>query len=228
MTIYYKATRMDGTDFYSGTVDYAGALESGKRVRVSTPKSDYYRCCTSDVLHASSMPTETLIGGSWPCRLFEVSGRPVAREGHKRGFRTLKVEREIEGWGALGPQGKQIAALIDAAGKLTRQNVLDLDAACGAAWDAAWDAAWGAARDAALGAARDAARGAARDAAWGAARDAAWGAAWGAAGSLCLRDLVGIDSRFQQEHYDLLTKAWREVMGPIHEDDPDIRKVVAQ
>jgi hypothetical protein len=28
--VYYKATRTDGTDFYSGTVDYAAALTTGQ------------------------------------------------------------------------------------------------------------------------------------------------------------------------------------------------------
>ena len=30
MTVFYKATRPDGTDFYSGLVDYAAALASGE------------------------------------------------------------------------------------------------------------------------------------------------------------------------------------------------------
>jgi hypothetical protein len=30
MTTYYKATRPDGTDFRTGTIDYAAALASGE------------------------------------------------------------------------------------------------------------------------------------------------------------------------------------------------------
>ncbi|HWU22746.1 MAG TPA: hypothetical protein VN088_14520, partial [Nocardioides sp.] len=91
MTTYYKATRIDGTDFRTGTVDYAGALASGRRVRVKAPAQESYACCTEYVLHASDAPGETLVGGSWPCRLFEVAGRPVAWRGHKLGFRSLVV-----------------------------------------------------------------------------------------------------------------------------------------
>ena len=30
MTVFYKATRSDGTDFYTGLVNYAAALASGE------------------------------------------------------------------------------------------------------------------------------------------------------------------------------------------------------
>ena len=145
MSVYYKATRPDGTDFFSGTVDYADALATGRRLRVRTPAQDRYAVCTSDVLHASDVPTETLIGGSWPCRLFEVTGRPVAQEGRKFGFRSLTVVREVDAHLALGPQGVQVAALIERARSLTADEVDRLTAAR----DAAGVAAWVAARDAA-------------------------------------------------------------------------------
>ncbi|MGH7240512.1 MAG: hypothetical protein ACREHG_10695, partial [Candidatus Saccharimonadales bacterium] len=88
---YYKATRPDGTDFYTGTVDYAGAV--GRSVRARSPRGASYECCTDGVLHASDVPTETLIDGWWPCRLFAVTGKPVAQLGHKYGFRRLTVVR---------------------------------------------------------------------------------------------------------------------------------------
>lgn len=109
---YFKATRPDGTDFYSGTVDYAGALASGKPLKRLTNTAGWYECCSGTVYHAADVPSETLIGGSWPCRLFEVTGRPVAAEGHKYGFRSLRVVREIPAWQALGPNGEQVAAFI--------------------------------------------------------------------------------------------------------------------
>ena len=133
MSVYYKATRPDGTDFYSGTVDYADALATGRWLRVRTPARDRYAVCTSDVLHASDTPTETLIGGSWPCRLFEVTGRPVAQVGRKYGFRSLTVVREVDAHLALGPQGVQVAALIERAGSLTADEVDRLAAARAAA-----------------------------------------------------------------------------------------------
>ncbi|MDF3280450.1 hypothetical protein [Gordonia sp. N1V] len=147
----------------------------------------------------------------------------------------------------FGPQWHEIVAQVRAISGATPRQITDLAAAGGAAgaaaWDAAWDAAraaaWGAARDAAWdaawdaaraaawGAARDAARAAAwaaaRDAAWGAARDAAWGAARDAAWALVTRDLIGTNG-YTQEHYDLLTEPWRQVMGPLHADDAEMSR----
>ena len=97
----------------------------------------------------------------------------------------------------FGPQGAHVVALIERARRLTPDEV----------------SALGAARDAALGAARGAAWDAALDAACGAARDAALGAAWGAACGLVVRDVI------TTEDYDILTRAWRTVIGPIHHED---------
>lgn len=209
---FWKATRPDGTDFYSGTVDYAAALTSGQPVAV--PEVDDPRCCTGAVLHASTVPAETLIGGSWPCRLFEVTGTPVAEEGHKRGFFALNVVREVVAHLALGPQGEHVAALIERAGHLGHQDIKALRAARGAAWDTAMDTAVDAARVAAV----DAAGGAAGDAAGDAARFVAWGAARG----LVVRDLIG-QHKFTQKHYDVLTRPWRTIIGPIHPDDENLK-----
>ena len=210
MTIYYKATRPNGTDFYSGTIDYAAALASGEPVTAPGPECDSYEVCTPSVLHASEVPTETLIGGSWPCRLFEVEGVSVATgDRRKHGFRSLRVVREVDAHMALGPQGPQIVALIGRARELTGEEVRDLNAARDAAWDAARNAAWNAAGDAAGCAARDAA--------WDAARYAARYAA----AALVVRDLIG-QHGFTQAHYDTLTRPWRTVIGPIHPDDEEL------
>lgn len=215
MSIYYKATRPDGTDFHTGTIDYAAALGGDP---VTLPVVPRPRCCTSDVLHASTVPTETLIGGSWPCRLFEVTGTPVAEEDHKRGFFALTVVREIDAHQVLGPNGEHVAALIARAGKLTVGETEKLAIAR--------DAAQEAARDAARDAAQEAVRGVALDSAWYAAWDAAWYAAWDAAGSaagytalaLVARDLIST------EHYTTLTKAWAQVIGPAHPDDKESKQ----
>lgn len=118
----------------------------------------------------------------------------------------------------FGPQWEQIVALVRRAAVLTTEEINRLVAARGAA---ARDAAWAAAaRDAAWVAARVAAR----VAAWGAAaRAAAWAAAQGAAQlpaavALAVRDLIG-QNGFTQQHYDLLTQQWRNVIGPVHPDD---------
>ena len=101
----------------------------------------------------------------------------------------------------FGPQGAHVVALLERARHLTPDEASALgaarDAALGAALGAAWSAAWGAARDAA----------------WCAAWGAAWGAACGAACGLVVRDVI------TTEDYDILTRAWRTVIGPIHPED---------
>jgi hypothetical protein len=218
MTTYYKATRPDGTDFRTGTVLY----EVGGTVSITGPaRYRWPECCTNTVLHASTVPGQTLVGGPWPCRLFEVTGEPVAEDEDKRGFRDLTVVAELEAWRALGPQGRHVAAFIDQAEAVT---TTDWDTARGISWDAAFYAAWDAARDAA--AARAATRDAAQVAAWDAARGAAAApvAAWHAARvavALVVRDLIGT-SGFTQDHYDTLTRPWRTTIGPVHPDDANL------
>ena len=122
----------------------------------------------------------------------------------------------------FGPQWQEIIAQVRAVSGATPEQIEDLAAARAAAWDAAWGAAQAAAR----GAAWDAARAAARDAALGAAWDAAWDAARAAARDAALglvtRDLIGTGT-YTQEHYNLLTGPWRQVMGPLHADDQQVQ-----
>jgi len=138
----------------------------------------------------------------------------------------------------FGPSWETVVALVRTAATITPQQVLDLDAtwgatwgatwdatwdaARGAAWDAAWDATWGATWGATWDATWDAARGAARGAAWGATWGAAWGATWGATWGAVTRDLIG-QHGYIQEHYDTLTRPWREAVGRLHPDDAELR-----
>ena len=232
MTVFFKSTRPDGRDFYSGSVDYAAALASGEPLPelsgddVAFPGPGWY--------HLADVPT-ACVGMSWPCRLFEVE--PVgdvfmdSEHPHKIGCRSVQVLCEVPAWRALGPQGEQVVALIERCRTLSGAEADRLSAA--------WGAVCGADRDAAL----DTARGAARYAAWVAAGDAAWVAAWGAAlgrrprdatrnawdgvlyavrdaaVALLCRDLIGQAPGWDQDAYDLLTGPWRDVIGPIHPDD---------
>ena len=186
MEIYFKATRPDGTDFYTGTIPYT----PGKTVR---PKSTAAkpRICGPGLLHASDAPGETLIRGHWPCRLFEVTGKPFVgfngEHKHKAGFKQLTVVREIDPYLAFGPNGRYVAGIIERIRKADWEEIQRLRAA----WDAAWVAAWGAARGAA----------------WGAARDAAWDAAWDAVFGTLARDLI------TAEQYKTLIGPWESVMG---------------
>jgi hypothetical protein len=214
-TRYWKCTRPDGLDFWSRKVDYAAALASGETI--THPIGDIRSGTAADCLSVSVSPTDCT-GAYWPCRLFLVE--PVGEVGtpgtypSKRSVAALRVMEERPAVEALGPQGQAIVALIERARALTGQEVTDLDAAWDAAGAAAWDAAWDAARDAAWAAAWDAA--------WAAAWDAAWDAAWAAARALIVRDLIS-DAGFTQEQYDVLTRVWRTVIGPLHPDDADLR-----
>jgi len=224
---FYKATRPDGTDFHTGTVDYAAALASGDPTPALPGEGEFPG---EGWYHLATVPTEC-VGMRWPCRLFEVEpvGDQVvdSEHPHKIGCAAVRVVREVDGHIALGPQGAEVAALIGRIRELTGGEVKRLGTAWYAAWDAtryaAGDAAWDAARYAARYAAWDAAGYAAGGAAWLAARGAAWDAAgdaaWDAAGALVSRDLIGHHPGWDQDAYDLLTGPWRQVIGPIHPDD---------
>ena len=147
---YYKATRPDGKSFHDGTT--AWATGETVKIEMENRRADL---CGVGILHASDAPGETLIGGRWPCRLFEVEGEPVAQEDHKFGFHELTVIRELPAWQALGPNGEAVTALIERSTTITPEQAERLraarDAASGAAWNAAWNAAYDTALVAALG-----------------------------------------------------------------------------
>src|SRR3990167_9574055 len=188
-TAYFKATRLDGLSFHAPHIDYGAALLSGEVVRhpVARKERDY----PETYLSVSIAPADCT-GMSWPCRLFRVEpvGRvigagkvPLQASPNKRAVSALRVVEELPAWQALGPNGQEVAALIERAGRLTGNEITRLAAARAAAWDAA----------------RDAARAAAWGAAWAAAGAAARDAAW----ALVVRDLIS------QEHFDALYGPWR-------------------
>ena len=180
---YYKATRPDGTSFYDSTTRW----QVGGIVRHPSPHLSL-GLCSAGVLHISDTPGEVLVGGSWPCRLFEVEprGELVSDDSHKHGCAAVKVVRELPAAQALGPNGEAVAALIERCKTITYEQAHQLYAAWDAAWAAAWDAAW--------------------DAAWGAARAAARDAARDAARALIVRDLI------TPAQFDLLYNPWKSVM----------------
>ena len=213
---FYKATRPDGTSFYNGTTKW----QVGCIVRHPAPDLSL-GLCSAGVLHISDAPGETLVGGWWPCRLFEVEPRDdmIGSEEHKYGCTAVKVVRELPAWQALGPNGEAVAALIKRCRTMTYDEAEQLFAARSAARSAAWSAAGSAARYAAWYAAGSAAGSAAWDAAWSAARYAAWdaagSAAWSAAGEAA-RDAAGalmVKDLITPEQFDLLYGPWASVMG---------------
>ena len=176
---YWKATRTDGTSFY----DQKTAWVVGSDVTHPAPDLSA-GLCSSGVLHASDAPAETLVGGSWPCRLFRVEPiGDVVANGHKVGAAAWKVLEEVPAHQALGPNGEAVAALIERARTLAPEEAQRLYAA--------WDAARYAAGDAAVDAARYAAGDAARYAAW----------------ALVVRDVI------TEKQFDLLYGPWRKVIG---------------
>lgn len=191
MTTYFKATRENGRDFFSDSVDYAAALQSGEKVRVTTPRERRYQCCTDRVLHASDAAAETLIGGSWPCRLFRVKGRPVAREDHKYGFRSLRVSEELPAWQALGPNGQDVTAIIKESHTLTREQRNRLESSWKIVWTPEWHEAINLARENA------------RYAAWSAVRRDGYAATEIPAAAEVVRDLL------TRAQYERLTMPWR-------------------
>lgn len=176
--VYYKATQVDGTDFRTGCVRY----EVGKRVRpLPLSVGEDRILCGPGFLHAADVPAETLSGGQWPCRLFEVTGKPSAgfdsRHPHKGGFKELRVVREVPAHLVLGPNGERVAEILERARQITYVEATNLHAA----------------RDAALGTTREAAWDAARDAVLGTAWDAAWRTARDAALAVLVQDLITPD-----------------------------------
>ena len=91
---FYKATRPDGTDFATGTVKY----ELGEW----TPEiSDLVICGRG--YHVADTPSETLVGGTWPCRLFKAEVKGRAGRGswtkgdhpHKGVYPSIRVIEEL-------------------------------------------------------------------------------------------------------------------------------------
>ena len=208
MTTYFKAVRPDGGSFYDPDFRW---LPDGWHTGDPIPDGwtvvhPDYSPTGGDARRYLSVATVATdcTGMRWPCVLLEVEpvyGYVRAPDPYslpsKRAASAWRVVRELPATDALGPQGVEVAALIERAGQLSVD-------------DDAYHGAWRAARRAAYRAARDAAR----DAAWVAARDAAAGcSAWLAAVALVVRDLIS------REHYDMLTRPWRTVVGPIHADD---------
>ena len=196
MTTYWKAVRPDGTDFFSGKVRWlppAGEPlpEGGLIVRHPTATTPSFGDYAADYLSVSTEPANCT-GMQWPCRLALVEAVDTAvwtpdatALPNKRAAVAWLVTAEVDAWQALGPQGREVVAIIDRVRMLTTDELRQLAAARGAARGAAWDAAW--------------------DAAWG----AAWDAAWDAALATLVRDLI------TPKQHDLLMAPWRTVIGDI-------------
>ena len=148
MTTYYKAVRPDGTDFFSGQVRWlppAGEPlpEGGLIVRHPTATTPSLGEDAADYLSVSTEPTDCT-GTGWPCRLARLEAVDTAvwtpnatALPNKRAAVVWRVVAEVDAWQALGPQGREVAAIIDRARMLTTDELRQLGAARVAAWGAA-------------------------------------------------------------------------------------------
>ena len=146
MTALYKAVRPNGTDFRTGTVQWAQVGEVVKH-----PTSEVAVLGDSSTFLSVSADPTWLPGSSWPLRLLRVEpvGDLIEVDEHKRGGVAFRVVEELPAHLRFGPMGEHVVALIDRAARLTRNEASKLnaawDAAGAAAWDAAGAAAWAAA-----------------------------------------------------------------------------------
>ena len=150
MTTYYKAVRPDGTDFYTGEVQWAppDGCEAPWIVCHPSGRQEVPSTRPSDFLSVATAPTDCT-GMAWPCRLLQVrpvEGHPVAtpdrQKSPNRAVATAwEVVAELDPRLALGPQADQLIALFDTAERLTGDKLRDLAAAGYATRRAAWDAA---------------------------------------------------------------------------------------
>lgn len=221
MTIYYKATRPDGTDFHTGTVLY----EVGQTVTHPSP----HRHHASGYLSVSTTPTDCT-GSYLPLRLLEVEADKVWIDSafpNKRCTHSVRVVRELDPTLALGPQGPEVLAFIERCKTLDHEELHYLTVTSNVYLGSVEYTAEVAGRAAAWEAISDAAGTAARVAAWTTHRPTstyAWDASRAVrrpVAALLVRDLIG--TNFTKADYDRITGPWRSIIGPLHPDDPDLR-----
>ena len=145
-TTYFKAVRHDGTDFHTGTVQWAPPEGHEGEWIVRHPAATEIGDDASGYLSVATVATDCT-AMSWPCRLLTVEAigdvtipSPSDLPSKRAGV-AFRVTGELPAHEALGPQGEAAAALIDRARRLTADELDSLAAAWGAAWDAALNAA---------------------------------------------------------------------------------------
>ncbi|CEH08706.1 Hypothetical protein PFR_JS22-PH_2 [Propionibacterium freudenreichii] len=207
---YFKAVRADGTDFYTGKVrwlpDDGAPIPAGGWV-VEHPTSERVGDDARTYLSVSTVETDCA-GMGWPCRLLRVvpDGRqvsipePVGLPSTRASIRWRVIE-ELPAWQALGPQGREIEALLGQVESLTEDQTLEMSAARGFARGFARDVARFAALVASRGGALNAAQGGALGTALNAVRDAVLG--W------LVKDFIS------DEEFRTLVGPWEQVMGRV-------------
>lgn len=163
-------------------------------------------------LRVSTTPVAAAGEIAWPFRLLQVSavGPVEACWSDPRSVTgaAFRVEAELDATGALGPQGRQVADLLEAVASLPDGQRFALGRVPRPArlYRRAWDAVMDALHDSGRVGAGELGRFYPVGQAWGAVEDTVR--------ALVVRDLL------DGSCYDLLTGAWRTVIGPVHPDDP--------
>ena len=110
--VYYKVTRPDGTDFFTGAVRYAWAMENKKIVRHLKPELDsaspaHYLSISTDVTRCCTP--------HWPLRLFQVAPvGPTRKDDYylsKVRCEALYVIKEMPSYDVLGVHGLSVLAV---------------------------------------------------------------------------------------------------------------------
>lgn len=218
---YYKATSLDGTDFYTGTINYAKALVEGNTIEHPGPDTN---AGARGYLSVATTPTDCT-GMLWPCRLFEVE--PENPWGttdfkNKRACFSLNVVRELPSHLTLGPQGEQLESLFkvfDDWSNIKRLNDSYVHVKSNAFYYE---------RSTTEDLAHHSSKSNNRAAAWWtvceytieafrgcSVRPGLKSVILNAATGLLVRDLIDTES------YNVLTEDWRYYVGPIHPGDPD-------
>ena len=218
MTTYFKATRPDGTDFYSGKISYLKALENDTLVLHPLPLRPGATQAMG-YLSVATVPTDCT-GFTWPARLFEVEAPGDVWTPHsgdlpnKRATTQIRVLRELPAYMLFGPQGEQCVAIIDATAELDDETKTALREARTDEWYDAYDRVW----QVASGCRAD--RAGLRAAQYALCyRLVGWGdgdAACGAALAVLTRHLTG---EVTAADYAEVTRPWRELVGAVHPDD---------
>ncbi len=207
----YKATRPNGTDFHSGTINYAAALEAKSTIQHPNPGAVGDEDAAG-YISVTDSPLD-IPGASWPLRLFEV--RPVGKSwktnsyAHKHAAHAVKVIREVSPNLVYGPEGERVAEIATAfwALPLAERDRMYYGRPTG------FVEAWRRARSAA--------------ASLGVWSNPAgfvhglvvvgWGAGLGGALALLVR---GLDpSKITDEDYETLSAPWRSHQGPVSAKD---------
>src|SRR5829696_4312692 len=132
---YFKEASVAGRDFDRGVT-----LELG----TWTPRIGGLRMTLGGGYVVADRVTETAGAGEWPCRVYRVEvpdGDWPRVDPHIIRVPTYRPVAELDAWEVLGPQGREVAALLDRAGRLTVNEVVRLASPTPEPWQSMYDRA---------------------------------------------------------------------------------------